>query len=106
MKEFLDKYRILIGVITATVVLLTTVGYNVKASLPPTRNEVVEMLIPLSEALDSTLILAQSNTDWIKLQEFDRLVLKHKQNGGLDSNDQRRLCILASELIMLAPGCR
>lgn len=99
------KGKALIGFALAAIGLLTVLGYNVKASMPPTRTEVTEMIAPIQESVQGTLEMAQSNQEWIMVQQFEYLKAKYISNGGLDANDQRALCILANALRMSAPGC-
>ena len=104
MKEFFDKYKYVIGVVAVTVGLLGTLGYNVRASMPPTRSEVSDMVEPISTELKEVRQLAQANTDWIALQRWTFLNTKRNQQG-LAPDEQYEYCGLSRYLGFQVQGC-
>ncbi len=76
-----QRWDIRIGLALSIIALLTALGYNVKASLPPTRAEVEEKISILRDALKNTDEMVQLNTDDRLMQRWKFLHMKLEHEG-------------------------
>lgn len=95
----------------ALLTLLGMLGYNVKASLPPTRTEVDEKVTELreliKEANDLIVVVSQEvrvNTDDRLMQRWRFLDMK-RQNEGLNTNELVEFCQISAKLGLQGQGC-
>lgn len=117
------KVRNIVAMIAGIVGLLIVLGYNVQASMPPSRTEMQQAIdisitevqtgiVELRGMLDETKAVivtvnaaVQVNTDDRMWQRYKFLTYK-QETEGLTAEEQRELCYVASYLGMSAPGCQ
>lgn len=103
--EFLSKYKVWLATIAGTIGLLGVLGYNVSASMPPTRTEVSTMLEPIQDEIRGVQQTVQANSDWIALQRWKYLNTK-KQQQGLSPDEAYEYCGLSRYLGFRVEGCQ
>lgn len=93
-----------IGLAVVCIALLSALGYNVKASLPPTRAEVEEKISILRDALKNTDEMVQLNTDDRLMQRWKFLNMK-LEHEGLLPYEMVEYCNISRQLGLQGQGC-
>lgn len=99
-----QRWDVRIGLAVSIIGLLTAAGYNVKASLPPTRAEVEEKIAALRQTIETTNLLVQVNTNDRLLQRWKLLTAK-KENQGLSPHEMIEYCHISRQLGFQVQGC-